>query len=342
MTDDPKAPRPRRSTRRTKGPSKPLPPPVEAPWLEVDAPVAGSEGAGSGTLFDGVGLEPAASADEAPPADATPAEPIEDVSRHSAPDPGSPVCPFLRAVGPGGAIGFPIDVPDVANRCAALQEAVPQSLRQQELVCLTNAHVNCPRYLRGAVDTTTAPVPRPRVQGRTQITPAIAASLVILGLSFVASVVFGLANGGLQLPSPSDGFGSSASAADVEPSATVNPTPTIAPTEAPSPEPTPSVEPTSSVAPTASATATPTAGPTPTPTAAPTTTPKPSSDRYDLLTPCADKPDCYVYRIRSGDNLFSIAKYFGVPLQTVKQLNPWTRTERLKVGRALILPPPTR
>ena len=43
----------------------------------------------------------------------------------------------------------PVEVPDAVNRCAALGESVPQSLRQQELVCLTSAHVNCPRYLRG-------------------------------------------------------------------------------------------------------------------------------------------------------------------------------------------------
>ncbi len=71
------------------------------------------------------------------------------------------------------------------------------------------------------------------------------------------------------------------------------------------------------------------------PTAAPT------SDRYALLTACPDKPDCWIYRVRSGDNLFSIAKYFGVPLATVKALNPWTQSG-LKVGRDLILPPPTR
>ena len=43
----------------------------------------------------------------------------------------------------------PIETPDPANRCTALHDAVPQSLRQQELVCLSSAHVNCPRYLRG-------------------------------------------------------------------------------------------------------------------------------------------------------------------------------------------------
>jgi hypothetical protein len=58
----------------------------------------------------------------------------------------------------------------------------------------------------------------------------------------------------------------------------------------------------------------PTPEPTPEPTATPKPTKKPSSSRYDLLTPCPDQPDCWIYRIRSGDNLYSIVNYFGVPL----------------------------
>ena len=69
--------------------------------------------------------------------------------------------------------------------------------------------------------------------------------------------------------------------------------------------------------------------------------PAPTSDRYALLKPCPNKPDCWIYRVRSGDNLFSIANYFGVPLATVKALNPWT-ANGLRAGRDLILPPPTR
>jgi hypothetical protein len=61
------------------------------------------------------------------------------------------VCPFLRGVEDDGELAFPIGAPDAVNRCAALREAVPQSLRQQELVCLSGGHVNCPRYLRGAL-----------------------------------------------------------------------------------------------------------------------------------------------------------------------------------------------
>src|SRR5262245_48515935 len=65
------------------------------------------------------------------------------------PDP--QVCPFLRALDERDQLAIPIAAPDALNRCAALHDAIPQSLRQQELVCLTSGHVNCPRYLRGAM-----------------------------------------------------------------------------------------------------------------------------------------------------------------------------------------------
>jgi LysM repeat protein len=49
-----------------------------------------------------------------------------------------------------------------------------------------------------------------------------------------------------------------------------------------------------------------------------------------------------LYTIRSGDNLFSIGRYFGVSLETIRRLNPWTRTQGIRAGRQLVLPPPTR
>jgi LysM repeat protein len=60
-----------------------------------------------------------------------------------------------------------------------------------------------------------------------------------------------------------------------------------------------------------------------------------------LLSPCPDKAKCYIYRVRSGDNLFSIANYFGVSLGTVKAWNTWTESG-LKAERELRIPPPTR
>jgi LysM domain-containing protein len=247
------------------------------------------------------------------------------------------ICPFLRAVGADDGIGFPFESPNVANRCAALHEPVPQSLRQQELVCLTASHINCPRYLRGALVASEAPSRR-RVSP--VLTPAITVALAVLVLSFGVSVAFVVANGGLTLPvaavaaSPSPSGNATAVGPTGSPGAAGTPEPTVAASLAVASP----VAPSTSPPPTTPAAATP--APTPTPTRTPK--PKPTSNRYALLKACPNKPDCWIYVIRSGDNLFSIANYFGVPIERVRALNPWTRTERLRAGRQLILPPPTR
>ncbi len=171
----------------------------------------------------------------------------------------------------------------------------------------------------------------PRSRPSRTVTPAIAGALVVLAASFALSVAFVLANGGLDLPAarrPSQTTdvagnhpGSTATAlaeASVEPSAS---------TAAASPSETP-------------VTATPAAPATAQPTPAPTA--RPSSNRYDLLTACPNTPDCWIYVVRQGDNLFSIARYFGVPLDKVEERNPWTKTTQLVAGQKLLLPPPTR
>jgi LysM domain len=247
------------------------------------------------------------------------------------------VCPFLRAAGPDDVIGVPIESPDVTNRCAALREPVPQSLRQQELVCLTSGHINCPRYLRGALVASEAPAGRRRLG--MGLTPAIAAALAVLVLSFGVSVAFVVANGGLTLPV-------AAVAATASPSGTAA---AAGPLATPGAQPTPRTLASAgtsvpSVTPSAKPSGLPTATPIVTPSPSPATTPKPkpTSSRYALLKPCPDKPKCWIYVIRSGDNLVSIAHYFGVSVDRVRALNPWTRTQGLRAGRELILPPPTR
>ena len=76
-------------------------------------------------------------------------------------------------------------------------------------------------------------------------------------------------------------------------------------------------------------------------------TPRPPSRRRRptatrCSTACPDAPNCWIYKVRSGDNLFSIANYFGVPLARVYAMNPWLESTGLRAGQSLRLPPPTR
>jgi len=243
------------------------------------------------------------------------------------------ICPFLRAVDDTNRLVAAVEAPDPANRCAALREAVPQSLRQQELVCLTSGHVSCPRYLRGAAHV--AEAPEPVIRSRRTLTPAILGSLVVLVISASASLAFVMARGGLELvaAAPTSSPAPSATAAAV---AAVVPAPTVAET------PTPVLTPVPTASPSTSPSASPTPTPTASPAAKPTAKPAATSDRYAVLRPCPDVPQCWIYRVRAGDNLYSIANWFGVSLDSIYARNPWTRTQGLRAGRELRLPPPTR
>jgi LysM domain len=243
------------------------------------------------------------------------------------------ICPFLRAVDDGDRLVPPVEAPDPANRCAALRDPVPQSLRQQELVCLASGHINCPRYLRGAV--VVAEAPDPVVAAGRAVSPAVLVSLVILVMAASTSVAFVLARGGMEM-AVAAGSAPPAPSVTAVAAAPASPTPTIPATAAPTASPTAS--PTSSPTPTPTATPTPTPAPTPSPTARPS----PTSDRYALLRACPGTPRCWIYRVRAGDNLFSIANYFGVSLDSIYDRNPWARTQGLRAGQELRLPPPTR
>lgn len=337
---DPKAPSPpvanerRRRKKPAADPDAPTAEPSTTEWASVAArlvehatPIdADATGDDATALFHvpGLAAAPVAAADRPMPVTDPGRAWLGRLDDRSA-DPN--VCPFLRAAADGRLIA-PIETPDPANRCAALSEAVPQSLRQQELVCLSSGHVNCPRYLRGAAAATETPRPVVRA-GRTLTTPVFA-SLIVLVMAVSASVAFALTRGGLVL----NGARSSPPVVAILPSPSavaVQPTPVVT-AAASSIAPSPSVAP----SPTPSFTTSATPAPTPTPGATPT------SDRYKLLKPCPNTPKCWIYTVRSGDNLFSIAHYFGVSQDSIYARNPWLRQSGLRSGQQLRLPPPTR
>jgi hypothetical protein len=270
------------------------------------------------------------------------AMPLRD-SRTASPVPS--ICPFLRYYGPDG-LTFPFERPADGNVCVALDEPLAQSTRQQELVCLVEGHANCPRYLRGMV----VPSAKPAGHGRRTLSPAVVASLLVLLASAIVSVGYVAAVGGLTLPPDmSSGLVAAASPTPAPPTAvpsTAGPGPTSSPVTA-VPTPT-SSEPPPSATPAATATPEPTPAPTPNRTPKPTPrptahpSPGPTSDRFSVLTPCPGQPDCWVYVVREGDNLYSIAHWFGVPLDAIYAMNPWARTETLRAGQELRIPTPTR
>jgi LysM repeat protein len=258
-----------------------------------------------------------------------PALPILDDASRS---PNPAVCPFFRRE-VDGKLFAPLEEPDEHNRCAAIGSPRPQSTRQQELVCLTAAHADCPRYLRGAM-LLAEPPPR-----KTPTVPrATLAALLILVLSAGISFGFVLQRGGIDLPvAAATATPSQAALVETPTPAAVVDTPTPEPTQAPSPTVLASATPAPTPVPTPSPTVTPTPTPVPTPTTQPT------SDRYALLVPCPDKPDCWIYTVRAGDNLFSIANYFGVPLATIYSWNPqYADGAGLRAGDQIRMPPPTR
>ena len=252
-------------------------------------------------------------------------------------------CPFLRTIDPAGAAAAPIEMPDPKNRCVAVGEPMPQAARQQELVCLTSGHSNCPLYLRGAsfsADALAAPAKRgPSVP--------VVASVLILVAATAMSVGFLLVGGGFDLPAAASVASQVAAAPSASPSAA--PVATEPPATA-SPAP---LETASPVAPTPTPTLTPSPSPpaTPTPPApTPAPTPAPPSSaatgtaaRYAVLVPCPGTKNCWIYTVRPGDNFQSIVNWFGVPYATVLQMNPQIRDPKnIHTGDRIRMPPPTR
>jgi LysM repeat protein len=139
----------------------------------------------------------------------------------------------------------------------------------------------------------------------------LAATLFLIG-SALLSVSFMFTRGNL------DGPGASPSPSQVAIASPTPPAPTPSPSTEPTSAPSPSVEPTLS--------------------ATPSLTPNPL---LALLEPCPDKPDCYIYTVKTDDSLARISRRFRIPVDTILELNPWiTDANIIHPGDKITLPPP--
>ncbi len=306
---------------------------------------AGEVGSADGSLDSGTGDReplPGTSPDATPavpPGSAADTVKVAPRSRpwsEPEPAPSGPIrCHFLRSVGPDGRLADPQKVAVPTHRCAAFGDPLPLSLRQQELVCLQRVHVSCPRYVHGTLlaDEEAAPTAEKEQEGGFPLTTVAAVVLVIAAIGMLLTgPVLGVLpfGGGSSHPTPSVSVSPSGTAT-VGPSATPRPTATIAPSLTPA------------ASPTAPPTAGPSATPAPTPGATSSWPPGATASRMDLVVPCSDQPNCYIYTVRSGNVLAAIANFFGVDLAMIRQMNPSVATSNaIYVGEQLKIPPPTK
>jgi hypothetical protein len=298
----------------------------ENPPEQIGGSSSGSDqGSSSGPVFTWSGNPPTA-------ADMARVAPRPD----SADDTDEVRCHFLRSIGSDGTLSVPLATAVPQHRCAAFGDPLPLSLRQQELVCLQRVHVSCPRYLRGTVLASEAPVPVARERrSRRGILGLVALVLVIVALwILITGPILGVL--------PFGGGGSNPTLAPL-----VTPSPSAVATASAKPNPTATPKPSVTVAPSVKPSVAPTATPVPSATWPPGAT----ASRMSLVTPCTDMVDCYIYVVRGpgasgngsavADTLEGIATFFGVDVARVRTMNGMS-SNAVTVGQQLRIPPPTR
>ncbi len=95
-----------------------------------------------------------------------------------------------------------------------------------------------------------------------------------------------------------------------------------------------------SLFPTATPTASPTIPPSATPTITPTATSTPTITPTPTVTPTPVPSEPFAYLVQEGDTLVSIAEKFQADLVTLMLLNGFNNETVLRVGQAVLVPPP--
>ena len=256
--------------------------------------------------------------------------------------------------------------------CVALGEPRPQSERQQELLCLQAAHSNCARYLRGVANPE-APATRSRIPRPTVLAAVVLLASIGFSFGFVLQRG-GLELSGFQSlsqsagasrPVPTTAAVTTASQAAFGPGVSISPPPgrhrdrdrradrhTAAADTRPHRRPNawPFAEPNAwpFAQPVAGADAERERGRDPrrdagfhhradTRAHAAAHGDAPTHERpVPVITRCPGRSDCWSYTVRTGDNLFSIAHWFGVSLDRIHAMNPWARTRGIHPGNDLL------
>lgn len=151
--------------------------------------------------------------------------------------------------------------------------------------------------------------------------------------SLVAAFAFTASRGSLSLPTASPAGSAAAAGSPTAPATTPTTAPSTQPSASPGPSPTGGPGPSAAPTPAASASA------EPSPSGGATS--PPVDPRFALLTPCPDRSDCYLYKVRRGDVLLGIAKYFSVPYAEILRLNPEIADpSTIRVGQKIRIPTP--